>query len=64
MPIITVDGGVITDLDKKRVLVREVTDAAAKAYGLPKESFVVLLKENAKENIGVAGQLLSDRVPK
>ena len=63
MPNITFDGPRITDLDKKRELVRSVTDAAIKAYGLPKQAMVVVLKENPPENVGIGGELLADRKP-
>jgi len=61
MPNITVDGPKINDLEKKRVLVREITDAAEKAYQFPREAFVVVIKENPPENVGVGGKLVSDR---
>ena len=61
MPGITVEGPRIEDLDKKRTLAQEVTAAATKAYGLPKEIIVVLIKENAPENVSVGGQLIVDR---
>ena len=61
MPNITMEGPPIKDLDAKRVLVREVTEAASKAYGLPAQTIVVTLKENAPENVSVGGQLLCDR---
>jgi len=61
MPNITVEGPPIKELDKKRTLVQEVTEAATKCYGLPKEVIVVVIKENAAENVGVGGQLIVDR---
>jgi 4-oxalocrotonate tautomerase len=61
MPTIVFDGPPIKDLDKKRALVAEVTEAAVKAYGLPKEAMVVLIKGNPPENVGIGGQLLIDR---
>ena len=61
MPNISIEGPVIKDIDKKRILVQEVTDAATKAYGLPQEVIVVLIKENSPENVGVAGKLIIDR---
>ena len=63
MPNITFDGPRIADLNKKRELIRSVTDAAVKAYGLPKQAMVVVLKENLPENVGIGGELLADRVP-
>ena len=61
MPNIIIEGPVIMDVGKKRILVQELTDAAAKAYVLPKEAIVVLIKENCPENIGVGGTLILDR---
>ncbi len=61
MPIITLEGPKITDLEKRRGLVRELTDAAVKAYGLSQEKIIVILHENSREQVGVAGELLIDR---
>jgi 4-oxalocrotonate tautomerase len=61
MPNISIEGPVIKDVGKKRILVQELTDVATKAYGLPKEAIVVLIKENCPENVGVGGKLLIDR---
>jgi 4-oxalocrotonate tautomerase len=61
MPTITVEGPPIADLDVKRGLVKALTDAAEEAYGIPRQAYVVLLKENASENVGVGGELLADR---
>ena len=62
MPNINVEGPTIKDIEKKKILVREITDAATKAYGLPRETIVVLIKENPPENVGVGGKLLIDRI--
>jgi len=61
MPTITVDGPPIKDLDTKRQLVQEMTEAAAKAYRLPREIIVVVIRENPPENVSVGGQLIIDR---
>ncbi|MBN2498042.1 MAG: tautomerase family protein [Deltaproteobacteria bacterium] len=61
MPNITVEGPAIQDLDKKRAMVKAMTDAATQAYGLPREVIVVLIKENPPENVGVGGTLVADR---
>ncbi len=60
MPIITLEGPRIADLDRRRALIRELTDAAVKAYALPQEKIIVLLHENSREQVGVGGELLSD----
>ena len=61
MPIATIEGPRIEDVDTKRVLVEEVTGALEKAYQLPRSAYVVLIKENPPENIGVGGGLILDR---
>jgi len=61
MPNISIDGPRIADLAKKRELVKTVTDAAVKAFGLPKQTIVILIKENPPENVGIGGELLVDR---
>ena len=60
MPIITFDGGKITT-EQKADLVRQFTEAARKVTGIRKEAFVIVIRENAPENIGVGGELLADR---
>lgn len=61
MPIITLEGPRIPTLDARRSLVSEVTEAAAKAYGLPNEKIIVIIHENTAEQVGVGGELLADR---
>lgn len=61
MPNIRFDGPPIEDLARKRELVKTVTDAAVKAYGLPKQSIVVVIQENNPQNVGIGGELLIDR---
>jgi len=61
MPTITIDGPKIEDIDVKRNLVKEMTEAASRAYGFPMEVFVVYIKENPLENVGVGGKLISDQ---
>ena len=61
MPNITFDGPRIEDVARKRELIKTVTDAAVKAYGLPKQVMVVVIKENSPENVGIGGELLVDR---
>lgn len=60
MPVIRVDGPKI-DTDKKRELVKRLTEAAAEIYGMDKEHIIVLIRENAPENVGVGGTLIADR---
>ncbi|MCD6217159.1 tautomerase family protein [bacterium] len=62
MPTIRIDGPPVTDLDVKRQLVKELSEAAAKAYGLPINIITVLIRENKQENVGTGGQLLLDKL--
>jgi len=64
MPTITAEGPPIRDIEVKRELVREMTDAAQKAYKLPRDVIVVVIKENAPENVGVGGELIADKHPR
>lgn len=61
MPTITAEGPPVKDLDRKRELVKKITDAAAEYYRLPKDIITVLIKENPPENVGTGGTLLVDR---
>lgn len=61
MPTITLDGPKIEDINIKRSLVKEITDAAVKAYRLPVQAIVVCIKENPPENVGVGGELVIDK---
>jgi 4-oxalocrotonate tautomerase family enzyme len=61
MPVITVEGPVLRDMDKKRQLAESITNAAVEAFGLPKEAMVVILHENPQECVASGGQLICDR---
>ena len=60
MPVITIEGSKIDSVDKKRKLVKDITEIASKSYGLPESNIVVLIKENPAENIGSGGKLILD----
>jgi len=60
MPIIIFEGPAL-DKDKKRKLIRSLTDAASGATGLSAEKIITILHENGPERVGVAGELLADR---
>ena len=61
MPTATMSGPPIEDLEVKRKLVKEITDAMEKAYKIPREAYIVVIKENPPENVGIGGELLIDR---
>jgi len=64
MPNISVEGPPLADLNKKRELVKGMTEVAARVYGLPPEAMIVVIRENSAENVGIGGQLLADRKPR
>ena len=61
MPIITIEGPPIADITVRRELVEDLTAAAVKAYNMPKEKIIVLIRENSPQQVAVAGQLIADR---
>ena len=63
MPILTLEGPPIAHTETRRTLVEEVTAAAAKAYAMPKEKIIVLIRENNPDQVAVGGVLISDRRP-
>ena len=60
MPVITFVAAKLNK-EQKKELVKGCTEVAAKVTGLPEAGFYVFLKENSLENVGVGGQLISDR---
>ena len=61
MPVVTIGGNDGISTDKKREMVKKVSEIVADAYDLPVEAITVLIQSYPKENIGVAGKLLSDK---
>ncbi|WP_405276095.1 4-oxalocrotonate tautomerase DmpI [Methanobrevibacter sp.] len=61
MPVITIAGNNGITVEKKREMVKKVSEIVAESYGLPVEAITVLVQGYDKEDIGVAGELLSDR---
>ena len=64
MPNVTIDGPKIKDLNIKRRLIKEITDALEKAYKIPRNAYNIVIRENPPENVGVGGVLLADRINK
>ena len=61
MPVITIAGNDGISVEKKREMVKKVSEVVAEAYDLPVDAITVLVQAYPKESIGVAGELLSDR---
>lgn len=49
------------DTEKKKGLIKAFTTSASEATGIPEAAFVVYMMETARENVGVGGELLSER---
>lgn len=47
--------------EKKQELIRKFTEAASEVTGIPKPAFVVYLREVARDEVGVGGELLSEK---
>lgn len=61
MPIISVEGPKVADVEKKRLFARELSEVAARYYDMPAEKIILLIKENEPENVAVGGELIADR---
>ncbi len=61
MPNVVIDGPPIKELEVKRVLVKEITESLEKAYKIPRSAYVIVIKENLPENVGVGGELIIDK---
>ncbi len=63
MPTIQFDGPKMSR-EQKADLVASFTEAASRVTGMPKHAFVVYMRENDPENVGVGGELLLERLKK
>lgn len=61
MPHVVVNGPPLKDLDRKRTLAKEITNAVSKVYNLPPAAITVVIREDEPTNVASAGVLLSDR---
>ena len=61
MPVIQIAGNNGISIEKKREMVKKVSEVVADAYGLPVETITVLVTGFDPDDIGAGGQLLSDR---
>jgi 4-oxalocrotonate tautomerase len=61
MPVITIDGPFLS-FEKKEKLVREITQLTSDITNIPKEAYVVFIKENPYENMGQGGILISEKL--
>ena len=61
MPVIHISGNNGISIEKKREMVKKVSEAVAEAYGLPIETITVLVQGYEMDDIASAGVLLSER---
>jgi len=47
----------IDDVEKKRELVKGITDVVEKVYNMPRDVIRVIIKEDPPENVGIGGTL-------
>ncbi|ADC65163.1 4-oxalocrotonate tautomerase family enzyme [Ferroglobus placidus DSM 10642] len=59
MPVIIFEGPKLSR-EQKSELVEKFTEIASNVTGIGREAFVVLIKENEPDNVGVGGKLLSE----
>jgi len=52
------------DKNKRREMISSFTETASRLTGVEKPAIVVYLMETSTENVGVGGELLSDRFKK
>ena len=59
MPVITIEAGKM-DKEVKVKLIKELVQKASEITKIPEQSFVMLIKENEYDNIGIGAQPLSE----
>ena len=50
------------DKERSREMIKSFTETASRLTGIERSAFVVYLRESTPENVGVAGELLEDRL--
>ena len=60
MPVIQIAGNNGISLEKKREMVKKVSEVVAEAYDLPVDAITVIVQGYNFDEIGVAGELLRD----
>ncbi|WP_300702593.1 4-oxalocrotonate tautomerase DmpI [Bacteroides sp.] len=57
MPYITVESGLMT-VEQKEELIKRLTEVSAEIMSIPKEFFMVTIKELPDSNIGIGGKTI------
>jgi|ETN01SMinimDraft_4_1059930.scaffolds.fasta_scaffold434780_1 4-oxalocrotonate tautomerase len=61
MPIVTVAALEGRNVDQKRSLVKDVTEAVIKNYNVAPDSVTIIIQDLSKENLAQAGKLKLDQ---
>ena len=61
MPVVQIAGNNGISIEKKREMVKKVSEIVAESYDLPVETITVLVTGFNPDDIGAGGELLSDR---
>lgn len=61
MPVITIEGPFLSVAQKEK-LAKEITLMASEIMNVPKEAYVVFIKENPYENMAQGGILISEKL--
>lgn len=59
MPNVYIEGPPLSP-EQKREMALEMTETAARVYGLDKKAIVVVVRENPPENVCVGGRMVCD----
>jgi 4-oxalocrotonate tautomerase len=59
MPNVYIEGPPV-NAEQKREMALEMTETAARVYGVPKQAIVVVVRENPPENVCVGGRMVCD----
>ena len=59
MPLITFEGGKLTDKMKKE-LITKLTDVASEITGIPKNIFYISIREMPFENVAIGGRSVKE----
>lgn len=62
MPIVNVSGPSL-EIERKRDLVRRLTEVMCDVYQRPAGQIIVTIHENPPENVSIGGKLVADRTP-
>jgi 4-oxalocrotonate tautomerase len=59
MPNVYIEGPPV-NAEQKREMALEMTETAARVYGVPKQAIVVVVRENPPENVCVGSRMVCD----